>query len=457
MLVIDNYIMDIIWQIVFFALIIIAVLCIWLILFQKRVVSKAVKKFIQGDFNFRLKSNILVGSSCVKEINALGEKLSAFFAFLSTEQDKAKRNSDKFQAVLSVLENSIIAINSEYKILFLNPQAEKLLNIPAEKALGLSVSEVFLLYDGETELPTHIFCPAENTAEKSLQTNKLITYSKPNLILRTPGNRTREKVVSIMTGQLCQNPSSDPQDINYIFIFKDVTLDNRLERLKSDFVTVAAHQLRTPLSAVKWALKMVIDGDMGQVNSEQKSILMKSYESNERMIILVNDMLDAEKLESSTAEYNLVPTRIKDIVDNLLLEHQPQAQKKGIVIKVRGFDSKSIPLIKLDQDKIRAVLQNLFENSIKYTPPGGMITISIEHKDNIIEVSVADTGIGIPFAEKDHMFSRFYRGTNAIKAHADGTGLGLFISKRILEDHGGKIWFESSEGKGTIFHFTLPV
>jgi signal transduction histidine kinase len=423
------------------------------------MVEVALKKFAEGEFGHRIKS--AARSGLIWETNSLGEKLGAFFAYISQEGKKSSRANSNIQGVLSVLDDAVIAINKDRKVVLFNTKAEQLLNISAEEAMGLAVDEVFTLFDDDVELPVHVYCPAggetENgTGEDATSGQKLIVYSKGNLILRTPGNRTREHNVSLMTGCLDGGESANAHDINYIFLLKDVTLANKLERLKSDFVTVAAHQLRTPLSAVKWALKMMIDGDMGSVNAEQKSMLMKSYESNERMVALVNDLLDAEKLESSTTEYVLVPTQIRDLTSNLLLEHQPQAQKRGVVITTKGFEDHNLPMVKMDQDKIRAVLQNILENAIKYTPAGGEVIVALEPEGSGVKVAVIDTGIGIPHAEIDHIFTRFYRGSNAIRVHANGTGLGLFISKRIVEDHGGKIWFDSSSGKGTAFYFTLP-
>jgi signal transduction histidine kinase len=426
---------------------------------NQRGVKKGLKKFSEGEFGFRIGDG-MPRSGLAGEINALGAKLGAFFAYVSGESQKASGDKSRLQGVLSVLNDAIIAINKDRGVVVFNAQAEKLLNLSSEQAVGLSVDKVFTLFDGDTELPVYVYAPEEGGSASSspvLDGQELIVYKKENLTLRTPGNRTREHSINMMTGRLSSGQSAGAQDINYIFIIKDVTLENKLERLKSDFVTVAAHQLRTPLSAVKWAIKMMIDGDMGPVSAEQKSILMKTYESNERMVALVNDLLDAEKLESNTSEYELVPTQIRNLLENLLLEHQPQAQKTGVILTMRKSDEQELPMVAMDQDKIRAVLQNILENAIKYTPAGGEVVVVTESDGNDgVKVGVSDTGIGIPHEEIGHIFTRFYRGSNAIRVHANGTGLGLFISKRIVEDHGGKLWFESSQGKGSSFYFTLP-
>jgi signal transduction histidine kinase len=229
----------------------------------------------------------------------------------------------------------------------------------------------------------------------------------------------------------------------------------KLDQLKSEIISVAAHQLRTPLSAIKWTLKMLLDEDAGKITEEQRNLLLKGFESNERMIILVNDMLSVDLLESGKIKYNFVPVQYESLVESLIQEILPLAAKKHIRIELRRPEE-LLPKIKLDPDKIHDVLQNLLDNAVKYSPPDSTIKITIEATANDITTRVSDSGIGIPKDQQDKIFARFFRAANAVKNETEGSGLGLFIARSIVRRHGGEILFSSEEGVGTTFTFTLP-
>lgn len=228
------------------------------------------------------------------------------------------------------------------------------------------------------------------------------------------------------------------------------------DEIKSNFISVVAHQLRTPLSGIKWTLNMLLSGDLGALNNDQKTFLMKSYESNNRMITLVNDMLNTDRIQSGKMHFGFRFVNVIDLLDNVLFEVSSEAIKRNISIEFkRKFEN--LPQAYIDPETMRAVFQNLLENSIKYTMKGGKIELDVEpDKDNLL-ISVSDNGIGIPQAEQKKVFDRFFRARNAVKLETDGSGLGLYIAKSIVEKNGGKIWFESEENKGTTFHFTVPV
>lgn len=240
----------------------------------------------------------------------------------------------------------------------------------------------------------------------------------------------------------------------------DLTLANErlleLDKVKTEFISVAAHQLRTPLSGVKWTLDMVLSDTLGSVNNEQKSFLMKCYESNERMIVLINDMLGADRIDSGKLKYRFVPTQIFDLMDNVLFEMASLVSQKKLRMSFVN-KSRNLPLVLIDAEKMRAAVQNLLENAVKYTPENGWIEINFQVVGNFVEVSIKDNGIGIPEEDQKNIFSRFFRAKNAIKVEPDGSGLGLFIAKGLIEKHGGRLWFESKVGEGATFSFTIPI
>lgn len=228
-----------------------------------------------------------------------------------------------------------------------------------------------------------------------------------------------------------------------------------LDKVKTEFISVAAHQLRTPLSAVKWTLSLLLDESSNNLTVEQRTLLMKGYESNERIIRLINEMLVVTRIESGRMSYNFTYIHIEDLIDSCMQDFDGQARARRIELTFNEPEEK-LPYINIDPDKVRAVLQNLIENALFYTKDNGKIEIDAVKENNSIKVSVKDNGIGIPEKQKSGIFNKFFRAENALKARTDGSGLGLFVSKSIVEKHGGQIGFESTEGVGTTFYFTIP-
>jgi signal transduction histidine kinase len=233
-----------------------------------------------------------------------------------------------------------------------------------------------------------------------------------------------------------------------------VTREKEIERMKTEFVSISAHQLRTPLSAIKWTLKMFLDGDLGELTKEQREFLEKTYQSNERMINLINDLLNVTRIEEGRFLYKPVLADIVPICQSVIDSYKDEIEKRNLKFKFKK--PKELPKVRVDIEKISLAIQNLLENAIRYNKFGGEIEMVLKEKEKEIEFSIKDTGIGIPKDQQNRVFTKFFRGSNAMKMETEGSGLGLFITKNIIEAHGGRIWFESEEGKGTTFYFTLP-
>lgn len=231
----------------------------------------------------------------------------------------------------------------------------------------------------------------------------------------------------------------------------------QLDKMKSEIISIVAHQLRTPLSAIKWTLKMLIDKDVGDINKEQGELLAKGFESNERMILLINDMLAVDRLESGKLKYTFVPVQFEDLVQEMIRSLLTLATKKNIRIEFTA-PKVLLPKIKIDPDKMRDVLQNLIDNAIKYTLEGGVVAVGVGLEGTEeLHFWVKDNGIGIPEEEKNKIFSRFFRANNAAHTVTEGSGLGLFIAQSVVKRHSGKIWFDSVLNTGTTFHVLLPI
>lgn len=229
----------------------------------------------------------------------------------------------------------------------------------------------------------------------------------------------------------------------------------QLDQMKSEIISIVAHQLRTPLSAIKWTLKILLDEDAGPLLKEQHELISKGFESNERMIALINDMLAVDRLESGKIKYSFVPVQFEELVADMIRALLPLATQKNIHVEFTSPET-LMPKIKIDPDKMRDVLQNLIDNAIKYTPKDGVVAVGVAIEKEKLHFWVKDNGIGIPQDEQDKIFSRFFRANNAVHTETDGSGLGLFIAQSVVIRHAGNIWFESTIGAGSTFHVTLP-
>ncbi|HDQ16844.1 MAG TPA: HAMP domain-containing histidine kinase [Candidatus Vogelbacteria bacterium] len=234
-----------------------------------------------------------------------------------------------------------------------------------------------------------------------------------------------------------------------------------LDQAKSKFISVTTHQMRTPLSAIKWTLNMILSGQLGEVPEEQKEFLQKGYDSTQKMIVIVNNLLNLNQRESLRDDYSFSLVEIEELIKDTMSEFVNQVESKKIDFVFKK-SAGQIPKIEVDIAKIKMVLENLFDNAIKYTSPGGQVVVTLSDKNlNIaksqVVISVKDSGIGIPEEEQKKIFHKFFRASNAVLQEPDGSGIGLYISKDIVEKHHGTLWFESQVGKGTTFHLLLPL
>lgn len=228
------------------------------------------------------------------------------------------------------------------------------------------------------------------------------------------------------------------------------------ERMKTEFMTTVAHQLRTPLTRIKWAFQSIISGDTGKITDKQKEVIEIGAEANDKMVDVVNTLLDAQKTEGSYFGYKFERVPIENIITRTINSFNFVAKQKKINLGFYAPEEK-IPDVTADIDKISLVLGNLLDNAISYTPAGGEVKVILENFGNSARVSVKDSGIGIPKNDLYKLFTRFFRAKNAVSVRTEGSGLGLYVAKNIIDAHGGKIWVESQEGKGTTFYFTIQL
>ncbi len=374
-----------------------------------------------------------------KALEATRKALTNLLEDTEEAKRKIEEEKNKTRAALVSLSDGLIVFDKKTRITLVNPEAEKILEIKENKILNKRIDEI-------------ADAPNLNALYKTLGQKIKWAEQKYKLVLEKPF----KKFFQVSTVQII----AEDTIIGLMVILHDVTRDKEIDRMKTEFISIAAHQLRTPLSAIKWALQMILNGNMGKIDPEVKEYLQKSYQSNERMINLVNDLLNISRIEEGRFLYNLEPISIKDTIKEIILSLKVLLSKRKIKIKFNAAKGKMLK-IKADGEKIKLAIQNLIDNAIRYSIAGNEIIINLEQikekKDNFIKIEIQDYGIGINIKDQERLFSKFFRSDNAIRFQTEGSGLGLFIAKNIIEAHHGKIWFKSEKNKGTTFYVKLPI
>jgi len=369
------------------------------------------------------------------EVKETREERLALLNMLEDVEEARKKvegEKEKTEAIITNFTDGLLVFDEERKLSSINPQAEDFLKVKSKETLGRDISEL-------VKIPNLL--PLIDILGKEIK-----------------GIFRKEmKIRESLTVEVNSIPIMlEEEKIGTLVILHDITREKMIERMKTEFVSLSAHQLRTPLSAIKWTLRMLLDGDLGKITEEQREFLEKTYKSNERMINLINDLLNITRIEEGRYLYKPIFINIEPIIQSVLDAYKDEIKERKLKLNFIKPKEK-LPEIKVDVEKIRLAIQNLLENAIRYTKPGGEMKISLKYLGDKIEFSVSDTGVGIPEDQRARVFSKFFRGSNVIRLETEGSGLGLFITKNIIEAHGGRIWFESKEGEGTTFYFTLPL
>lgn len=229
----------------------------------------------------------------------------------------------------------------------------------------------------------------------------------------------------------------------------------RLDEAKSEFISMASHQLRTPLTSIKGYLDMILEGDFGPVNATQRAVLSEAFSSSERMVQLIGDFLNVSRLQTGKFMIERRPTDITTLAHETVSLLRVVAKQRDVSIATHC--DPDIPQLLLDTEKIRQVILNMIDNAIYYSRSQSTINVAVKREGRTVKFTVTDTGIGVPEAEQATLFTKFFRATNARKRRPDGTGVGLYLARKVIVGHGGTIIFASKEGEGSTFGFQLPI
>jgi two-component system sensor histidine kinase VicK len=354
--------------------------------------------------------------------------------------------------VLASIGDGVVATDNEGKVILFNVKAEEMFGIKAHDAISKPAVKLWSIYNKDGELVSDENRPLQI----SLLTGKTITSSVDNPFYYAKADK--KIPVAITMAPVIRNGSI----VGVIDVFRDISREVETDRAKSEFVSFASHQLRTPTTAIGWQTENFLKDYGDKLDDKGRGIINDIYKENRQVSDLITDFLSVAKIEYGITAVQSVPINLVEIIDNII-DEQCKVQISQKNIQVEQHIDRGICVVNADTELYKLVINNLVTNSIKYTADGGKINISLikikagelagnrKMPVDSCVLTVEDNGYGIPAAEQDKIFSRFYRAENVKNKNIAGTGLGLYMVKLFVEKMGGEIWFVSEENKGTKF------
>lgn len=365
---------------------------------------------------------------------------------LAKERVEAAQVED--EALLTSIGDGVVAIDKEGKIMFINRAAQELLALKSEDVIGKPFEKILTIENEKGEA----ILGENNPLRQALSSGKKIVTDASGGALNMVYYYVRADKTKFPAAVTVAPVILGKKIIGAVDVFRDVTVERQIDRSKSEFVSLASHQLRTPLTAIKWYSEIL---QKEKLTVKQKRCIKEIYHGNERMIKLIDIMLNISRFEAGKIKVNAVKTNIKKLLEDIIKEQKSEIErrKEKFVFECPN----DLPEILIDQNLFRLIFQNLISNAVKYTANEGQVSCKVSKKDNIFSFEVADTGIGIPEAQQKRIFEKLFRADNAFTHEPEGNGLGLYAAKMTTESLGGKIWFKSKQGKGTTFFVELPI
>jgi len=393
-----------------------------------------------------------------EKIRALEEKRELTEKYSKElEQEVDKKTNElsgakkHIETVIENLTSGLIEYDEDNHIIRLNKAAEDILGVKKDEIVGKKITKED---KNIVQLNSIALVTYPELAEKVKNVSRDVSGVDADISELTIIYPI-ERELQIAAVQVPISGMTHGRDLGTLKVVRDITREKLISRSKSEFISIAAHQLRTPLSAVKWALHLLISGDLGKVEASQLKIISEAFDTNEKIIGLVNDLLNVARIEDGRFGYEFKKDDFHDVVAQLIHTSKPRAKEKDISLFFKDNTNTALEFI-FDQSKISLALQNLIDNAIKYTPKGGKVGVTLSYEKPYAKVDVTDNGVGIPEHQISRLFTKFFRAENVTRLPVAGSGLGLFIAHNVVARHGGSIQVQSKEGKGATFSITIP-
>ena len=391
----------------------------------------------------RLRVSISELRGNIKELQDQKSRLDVSTRELEKEKQLVEIERRRLEVVLAGINDGVIAVDKDRMVTFINPAAVKITGF-TQFGSG-SLTDIFRIFDKDGELLPDVYCSLKPELPEG------VGFEKDNLKMITSGNKTY--YVNLTVSRIKDRES---MNLGGIITFHDVTGEQELEQMKLDFVSMSAHELRTPLTTVMGYISFLQEpGVIDKLSNVEKEYVNRVSISANRLNELIKNLLAVAKIEQGKMQVEPVTLDLPGLVSRVIADYQNLAQSKGLSLSFTPPSGNVLPVL-ADAMRVEEILTNLIGNAITYTPHGS-VAIGIRQNGDFVETFVTDTGQGIPESALPHLFTKFYRIQGALESGSKGTGLGLFICKNIVTAHGGKIWVESAEGKGSTFTFSLPV
>lgn len=376
----------------------------------------------------------------VPKLSFLGLPIfTAFLAYAIVKYEMFKINP--VSAAISIVEtmtDSLLLLDTQYRVMSINPSTSNLINLEKNNILGKKIDTFLYLESGKKFTGKKL----ENKLKKKGYIKDFELYIKTVSKDKIPVSLSASKVSSKGTfrGVVC--------------ILRDISERKKVETAKTAFVSLVSHELKVPLTSIKWNSELLISDDYKEDKQKREKMLRSIHRTSNKMVNLVNTFLNISRIEMGKFNVSPEPIDLAETTRKVLEKIKPSYKKKKFQVKTDFPDE--IPKINLDKNLIEIAVQNLISNAFKYTPKKGKITVQLEKKNEKVLLVVEDNGYGIPKKQQDEIFSMMFRAENVRKKDIGGTGLGLYITKTIVKLANGKIWFESEENKGTTFYISIP-
>jgi len=422
--------------------------------FQKNLVDKLKQgEVVNGlELEFISKSGeaIPVNLSASPIRDTFGELVG--FVILAADMREVKKlvynlvaERNKLSITLAGVSEGVFVIDKEGVVTFINQAAERIFGVRETDVIGKKADEVFNIEDEEGKILVEYFFPKERLSKD------MVTYSRNGVSIK----RIDGTVVYV---NLIASSIVESEDVNLgaIVTLHDVSKEKELEEMKLDFVSMAAHELRTPLTSIRGYLSVIQEESKGKLPAELASFLDKAFISSTQLASLVENLLSVSRIERGSLQIQSQITAWEPLVEEAYNNFLPQAKERQVNLTYIKPKS-ALPLVLVDKFRISEVISNLVSNALNYTPAGGLVEISLEANNQEVITHVKDNGPGIPSAALPKLFTKFFRVSGVLEQGSKGTGLGLYISKAIVDMHKGRIWVESELGKGSRFSFSVPV
>jgi PAS domain S-box-containing protein len=347
----------------------------------------------------------------------------------------------QLRAIADGVTEALALIAPDRRVLAVNRRFGEMFGVPAERVVGQRLEDVRTLYDQVFEDAAALYAASvAASADAEHAFTRLIVQQWPQ----------RRELLHYSTPV-----HSADGFLGRLYVFRDVTHEREVDRMKTEFVSLVSHELRTPLTSIKGFTELVLDGDAGEINEEVAEYLGIVYNNAERLVALVNDLLDLSRIESGRIQLKSEPVDLADVVKTVVVTMQQKLQEKGQSLTVTVDPAAN--RVTGDSDKLVQVLTNYVSNAYKYTPEGGALAVDVSAQDNFARVAVTDNGHGIAPEDQTRLFTRFYRVDNSMTREVGGTGLGLSIVKQLIELMGGEVGVQSAPAAGSTFYFTVPL